>query len=74
VYHVLNISMEKMARELVLLPVEGLWLPALILTPFAVFLTIQAANDSKLLKTEYYRKAFTRFRSKFNKSGKNVAV
>lgn len=66
VYHVLNISMEKMARELVLLPIEGLWIPAMILTPFAVFLTVQAANDSKLLKTEFYRKALASMRIKIS--------
>jgi lipopolysaccharide export system permease protein len=59
VYHVLNISFEKMGRELVMLPHAGIWTPTFILLPFACFLTIQAANDSKLLKTEFYRKVFS---------------
>jgi lipopolysaccharide export system permease protein len=67
VYHVLNISFEKMGRELVMLPEEGIWTPTFILIPFAVFLTIQAANDSKLLKTEFYRKQFSRLSLLFKK-------
>ncbi len=67
IYHVLNISIEKLGRELVITPMEGIWLPPLILFPFALLITRQAANDSGILQAEFYKQLGMRLKAFFTK-------
>lgn len=55
-YHVSSIIGEKLAENNVLTAFGGMWLSTLILTPIGMFLTLKAANDSKLFSADYYRK------------------
>ena len=53
-YYVIMISGEKFAREGVLLPYVGMWLPSFILMPLGIFLTYKATTDSVLLNADAY--------------------
>lgn len=59
VYYVLSITGEKLVRQLLLSPEEGMWASTLILLPIAVFLTYKATTDSVLLNAEWYAKRFS---------------
>lgn len=56
-YHVSSIIGEKLAENNVLTAFGGMWLSTFILTPIGLFLTLKAANDSKLFSADYYQKA-----------------
>ncbi len=53
-YYVISTIGEKAAKQLTLTPFWGMWVSTLILIPFGVFLTIKAANDSKLFDRDWY--------------------
>lgn len=46
---ILSITGDKLSRSMALNPVTAAWLPVIVLTPLAVFLTIKAINDSKVM-------------------------
>ncbi len=54
VFHVLSIVGEKMVKQGVLSPPEGMWMASAILFPVGVFLTYKATTDSVLLNTDTY--------------------
>lgn len=56
-YHVTSITGEKLTENEVLTPFGGMWLSTFILLPVGLFLTMKAANDSKLFSFDYYIKA-----------------
>jgi len=56
-YHVSSIIGEKLAENNVLTAFGGMWLSTFVLTPIGMFLTLKAANDSKLFSADYYQKA-----------------
>lgn len=60
VYVILRITFENMAEEIVLPGWLAAWLPAFILFPIGVFLTIKAMNDSKVLDFDKYIAFFKR--------------
>jgi lipopolysaccharide export system permease protein len=63
-YYVIMISGEKFAREGVLLPHIGMWLPSFILLPLGIFLTYKATTDSVILNSDSY---LLFFKNLFNK-------
>ncbi len=67
IYYLLSITGERLAKEGVLTPIEGMWLASAILLPLGVFITLKAANDSVLLDFSSYTKFFTKFFKKKNK-------
>jgi lipopolysaccharide export system permease protein len=54
IFHLLNTSGEKLAKEGVLPVPIGTWLPSLVLIPVGIFLTIKAMRDSQLFNKEFY--------------------
>lgn len=48
--HVLNIIGEKLSKEMVLVPEFGMWLSVLVLAVIAVFVTVKAVNDSRIMR------------------------
>lgn len=48
VYYIISITGDNMVKSGVVSPALGMWLSTIILTPAAVFLTIKAANDSRI--------------------------
>ncbi len=55
IYHVASIIGEKLAQNNVLTAFSGMWLSTFVLLPIGLFLTLKAANDSKMYSTDYYR-------------------
>lgn len=54
VFYLLSIFGEKFAKDAVMTPFMGLWLPVLVLTPVGFFLTYKAMHDSQLFNKEFY--------------------
>ena len=54
IYYVISISGEKMAKEGTWESLYGMWLPVVVLTPVAIYLTYKATNDSSLLDMDWY--------------------
>lgn len=53
-FHVLNMTGDKLAYNEVTSPFVGAWLPILVLSPIAIWLTHQATTDSKIVRVETY--------------------
>lgn len=53
-YHIISISGEKMAKEGVIDPALGMWLPIAVYLPLGIFFTIKATTDSSLFVIEQY--------------------
>ncbi len=70
VYYVISISGEKMAKEGTWSAVPGVWISTFILTPIAIYLIIQATNDSNLLNTDWYKLQFEKLTKRFIKTKK----
>ncbi len=64
-FHVLNVTGEKLAKSLVIPPFAGMWLSSLVLMPLALFLTYKANNDSVLFRGEWYANVFQSIRAFF---------
>ncbi len=59
-YYVISTIGEKAAKQLTLTPFWGMWISTLILIPVGVFLTVKAANDSKLFDRDSYIRILNR--------------
>ena len=53
IFYLLNIFGEKFTKDHVLIPIVGMWLPVIILSPVGFFLTYKAMHDSQLFNKEY---------------------
>ena len=54
IFYLLNIFGEKFTKDHVLVPIIGMWLPVIVLSPVGFFLTYKAMHDSQLFNKEYY--------------------
>ncbi|MGB3074982.1 MAG: LptF/LptG family permease, partial [Chitinophagales bacterium] len=54
IFYTLSIVGEKMAKEAVLTPFQGMWFSTVVLLPIAVFLVYKASVDSVLFNTDAY--------------------
>ncbi len=61
VFYVILTLGEKMARDGVVSPALGVWLPVFIFMPFEIFLFYKASTDSVVLNYDYYREIFSKF-------------
>ncbi len=68
VFYLLNIFGEKFTKDQVLIPIVGMWLPVIILSPLGFFLTYKAMHDSQLFNKEYYYRLFKNIRSGINRA------
>ncbi|MEO9021258.1 MAG: LptF/LptG family permease [Ginsengibacter sp.] len=62
VFYLLNIFGEKFTKDHVLIPIVGMWLPVIVLSPIGFFLTYKAMHDSQLFNKEYYYRLFKNLR------------
>jgi lipopolysaccharide export system permease protein len=62
VFYLLAIFGEKFTKDHVLIPIMGMWLPVIVLTPVGFFLTYKAMHDSQLFSKEYYYRVFKNWR------------
>ena len=64
-YHMISITGEKLSREAVATPLQGMWLSSAILLPIGLFLSYKATRDSALFDADAYKKLFRKvFRSR----------
>lgn len=54
IYYVISITGEKMAKELIIEPVFGMWLASMLLFPLGFFFTYKATTDSTLFNIDAY--------------------
>jgi lipopolysaccharide export system permease protein len=57
-YHMISITGEKLAREAVASPFQGMWLSSAVLLPIGLFLSFKATRDSALFDADAYKKLF----------------
>jgi len=62
IFYLLNIFGEKFTKDHVLIPIIGMWLPVIVLSPVGFFLTYKAMHDSQLFNKEYYYRLFKNIR------------
>jgi lipopolysaccharide export system permease protein len=67
IFHIANISGQKMSATGVLEPFYGMWLSSMILFPISIFLTYKAAKDAALFDREAYIKIWNKVNSYFVK-------
>lgn len=67
IYYVISLSGEKMAKEGTWEALYGMWLPAAVLIPVAIYLTYKATNDSSLLDTDWYDVRIRKLRRSISK-------
>jgi lipopolysaccharide export system permease protein len=65
IFYLLNIFGEKFTKDHVLIPIIGMWLPVIVLSPVGFFLTYKAMHDSQLFNKEYYYRFFKTVKSVF---------
>lgn len=68
IFHMVSITGEKLAREGVLSPFEGMWLSSMVLLPVGLFLTLKATRDSALFDREAYLRLLMRLFPKLKKN------
>lgn len=61
IYYVISVSGEKLSKEGTWESLYGMWLPIVILTPVAIYLTRKATNDTSLLDFDWYDVRIRRF-------------
>jgi len=67
IFYLLSIFGEKFTKDQVLLPIIGMWLPVIVLSPIGFFLTYKAMHDSQLFNKEYYYRFFKNIRLALNR-------
>lgn len=70
VFHVLNMTGEKMAKHGDLEPVQGMWMASAVLTPLGIYLTWKATTDSPLMDAETYSRPIRWISTKLGAIGK----
>lgn len=53
-FHILNITGEKLSKEAVVDPSIGMWIASMVLTPIGVFITYKATSDSSMMDAVSY--------------------
>jgi lipopolysaccharide export system permease protein len=55
-YYIISLIGEKLAKQSILAPFWGMWLPVFLMLPLGMFLIYKANKDSKLFSNEAYNK------------------
>jgi lipopolysaccharide export system permease protein len=63
IFYLLNIFGEKFTKDHILIPIIGMWLPVIVLSPVGFFLTYKAMHDSQLFNKEYYYRAVNKVKT-----------
>jgi len=64
-YYIISLSGEKIARESMVTPFQGMWVSAIILLPIGIFLTYKASTDSAIMNMETYSLFFKKYYRRF---------
>jgi len=65
VYYIIVMFNENLVEDLVIKPLQGMWIPNLILFPLGIFLTYKATTDSVILNIETYLNIFKKIKKLF---------
>lgn len=68
IFYLLSIFGEKFAKDQIVSPLFGLWLPVLVLSPIGFFLTYKAMHDSRLFNKEFYYRVGKKIKKLINKT------
>lgn len=71
-YHISATIGKKMAEEMVVTPLMGMWAATVTFTAMGIFLTYKAAHDSAILNQTAYTQFFKRLIGVFTKKGKKA--
>jgi lipopolysaccharide export system permease protein len=71
-YYVISLIGEKLAKQLILTPFWGMWLPVFFMLPLGMFLIYKANNDSKLFSMEAYQNSINRVKKLFKMKRKKT--
>ena len=74
IYYVISVSGEKLSKEGTWESLYGMWLPIVILTPVAIYLTRKATNDTSLLDFDWYDVRIRRFAKRVKKWYKGLKL
>ena len=66
-FWVLSITGEKMAKEMVILPYQGMWMSIALLMPLGIFFTYKATTDSSMFNMDAYFGTIKKFFTKKEK-------
>ncbi len=61
IFHIISISGEKLAKDGMLSPLNGMWMASAVLLPVGLFLSYKATKDSALFDMDSYQNFFKRF-------------
>ena len=64
-YYIISLSGEKIARESMVTPFQGMWVSAIILLPMGIFLTYKASTDSAIMNMETYSMLLKKYYRRF---------
>ncbi len=64
IFHILNITGEKLARTSSVIPWVGMWMSTFILLPLAFWLVMAARNDSQIFTKEWYTRVWRRIKNR----------
>lgn len=68
IFYLINLTVENLAWDGTLNPYLAVWIPNMILAPFAIWLTRSALSDSQLFDVEKYKSLLKPIISKFQKN------
>jgi lipopolysaccharide export system permease protein len=66
-YYIITIIFEKTAKDLIISPFIGMWLPAFLLLLFGLWLTIKTIKDSPLMEADAWLKRINNINTFFKK-------
>ena len=72
IYYVLNTIGEKISREMIVEPWQGMWLPSALFSVLAIYLLYKANNDSPVFNQDWYVRNFGKVRRLFSNKRKQV--
>ena len=73
VFHILNITGEKLAKTGSVVPWLGMWMSTLLLLPLASWLIIAARNDSQIFTREWYTRIWRRIKNMLPVKNETIA-
>jgi lipopolysaccharide export system permease protein len=67
IYYIITIIFEKTAKDLLISPLMGMWLPTFILLILGIWITIKTIKDSPLMEADAWLKRINNFNKFFKK-------
>ncbi len=68
IYYVLNTIGEKISREMIVEPWQGMWLPSFLFSVLAIYLLYKANNDSPVFNKDWFVRNFGKLRTIFKRT------